>query len=87
MLKHPELTLARVERFIRNELQPRIWASQVPMQAGVYRPSGNISPSDAPRQVYTPVQPATRGDRYGAMRGFGLPRWFPQNGAVTPYAP
>jgi alpha-mannosidase len=57
MLKHPELTLARVERFIRNELQPRIWASQVPMQAAVYRPSKPFPPEDAPRQAYTPVQP------------------------------
>ncbi len=57
MLKHPELTLARVERFIRNDLQPRIWAQQIPMQAAVYRPKEKISPEDAPRQAYLPVEP------------------------------
>lgn len=78
MLKHPELTLARVERFLRNELQPRIWASQVPMQAGVYRPSGKISPADAPRQEYTPVQP---GYTWGPIWSDA---WFRFTGVVPP---
>ena len=57
MLKHPELTLARVERFIRNELQPRVWEQQIPMQASVHRPNDKFPPEEAPQKAYTPVQP------------------------------
>ncbi|MGQ9541471.1 MAG: alpha-mannosidase [Armatimonadota bacterium] len=57
MLKHPELTLARVERFIRNELQPRVWEQQIPMQASVHRPNDKFPPEEAPQKEYTPVQP------------------------------
>ncbi|MCS6950542.1 MAG: alpha-mannosidase [bacterium] len=57
MLKHPELTLSRVERFIRNELQSRIWQAQITMQAAVHRPQGRVRPQDAPALEYTPVEP------------------------------
>lgn len=57
MHKHPELTLARVERFIRNELLHRLWQQQVPLQAAVHRPCGNLPPEEAPKQCYNPVEP------------------------------
>lgn len=38
MYKHPELTMARIERFLRNEIHPRLWSRQAPLRAEVYRP-------------------------------------------------
>lgn len=38
MLKHPQITLARIERFIERDLAPRLWERQVPMNAQVFQP-------------------------------------------------
>ncbi len=78
MLKHPELTLARVERFIRNELQPRIWAAQIPMQSAVHRPTERFSPEEAPQREYLPVQP---GYTWGPI---WTDAWFRFTGVMPP---
>lgn len=53
MHKHPELTERRIERFLKNELQPLLWARQVPMDALIWQRSD----SDWPRPS-DPVSPA-----------------------------
>ncbi|NSW77885.1 MAG: alpha-mannosidase [Chthonomonadetes bacterium] len=78
MLKHPELTLARVERFIRNELLPRLWEQQIPMQAAVYRPEGKFPPEEAPQKPYVPIQP---GYQWGPVWSDA---WFRFVGVVPP---
>ncbi len=57
MQKHPQITLARIERFHRNEIQPRLWARQVGMDAAVFRPPAGFPPAEAPKATYEPVQP------------------------------
>ena len=65
MLKHAELTRRRIESFLANTLRPRLWQTQVPLEAAVYRPEGGprdyrdqrLTPADAAQQKYTPVVP------------------------------
>ncbi len=78
MLKHPELTLARIERFIRNELRPRIFPQQIAMQAAVYRPTEKFPPEEAPQKPYTPVQP---GYTWGPIWSDA---WFRFTGVIPP---
>ncbi|HLK61688.1 MAG TPA: alpha-mannosidase [Chthonomonadaceae bacterium] len=65
MLKHPDLTRRRIERFLAETLRPQLWAQQAPLQAEVYQPVGgprdyrnlNIAPAESARYAYTPVEP------------------------------
>ncbi|MCC6728064.1 MAG: alpha-mannosidase [Chthonomonadales bacterium] len=57
MHKHPQQTLARVERFVTRELRDRLWLRQAPMDAAVWRPGGRAAPPDAPGQTYQSVEP------------------------------
>lgn len=78
MLKHPDLTLARVERFIHTELLPRIWAQQIPMQAAVYRPDGALPAEEALQRDYSPIQP---GYTWGPI---WTDAWFRLTGVIPP---
>ncbi|MCC6444983.1 MAG: alpha-mannosidase [Armatimonadetes bacterium] len=78
MLKHPQITLSRIERFLRNEMSPRLWERAVPMGAGVFRPQGSLPPARAPRQAYTPVEP---GFAWGPVWSDA---WFCFTGSVPP---
>ena len=63
MLKHPELTLRRIECFLNETLQPQLWRSQAALQAEVFQPhtgrrdyrEGTIAPEAAVHFDYTPV--------------------------------
>src|SRR6202022_1500396 len=65
MLKHPELTRRRVESFLNRTLRPRLWQTQIPLQAAVYQPTDGprdyrqmrITPIEATQYPYTPVEP------------------------------
>lgn len=57
MLKHPRLTAARIERFLRNELQQLLWSRTVPLKASVYRPEGDIAPADVLQHEFQPIEP------------------------------
>jgi alpha-mannosidase len=57
MHKHPDLTNRRIERFLKNELQPSLWGKQIPLQASVHRPIGTLAPAEAPSQLFEPVEP------------------------------
>ncbi len=56
MHKHPALTLSRIERFLRNDLQPILWARQVPLTTSAYLPAG---PWPAPADSLTPAPAPT----------------------------
>ncbi|HZO87934.1 MAG TPA: alpha-mannosidase [Chthonomonadaceae bacterium] len=84
MLKHPELTRQRIEAFLKETLRSRLWHTQVPLEAAVYRPQGDprdyrdlrIAPAEAARYEYTPVQP---GFAWGPVWSDA---WFRFTGAV-----
>ena len=65
MLKHPDLTFRRIESFLNETLPPRLWRTQVLLQASVYQPKperrdyreGQIAPAAAAHFAYTPVEP------------------------------
>ena len=65
MLKHPELTLRRIESFLNETLHSVLWRNRVPMQAAVYQPEpvrrnyreGVLAPERAADFAYTPIEP------------------------------
>ncbi len=60
MYKHPQLTISRIERFIRNDLGLHLWDEQIPMAAFVFRPDGVICPLDAAQKPHEPIEPGFR---------------------------
>lgn len=87
MHKHPQLTDRRIERFLKNELLPRLWERQVPMTASIARPDSewprpveHVSPGLAPALPvgarFEPVQP---GSAWGPVWSDA---WFRLEGAI-----
>lgn len=76
MQKHPQLTTARIERFINNELRALLWQRSVPMAAAVHRPAPGLAPADAPGQAYTAIEP---GFQWGPIWSDA---WFRFSGTV-----
>jgi alpha-mannosidase len=84
MLKHPELTLRRIESFLNETLRPQLWRSETPLQAAVFQPEPRvrdyradaIAPEEAGSFVYTPVEP---GFAWGPVWGDA---WFRFTGEI-----
>ncbi len=84
MLKHPELTLRRIESFLTETLSPRLWQTQVPLQASVHQPEpgvrdyreGSLAPEAAAHFAYTAVEP---GFAWGPVWGDA---WFRFTGTI-----
>lgn len=76
MLKHPELTLRRIERFLRFELTPRLWADQRPLDAAIHQPISPVPPANAPNLAYTPIAP---GHAWGPI---WTDAWFRFSGTI-----
>ncbi|MGC8668475.1 MAG: alpha-mannosidase [Chthonomonadales bacterium] len=66
MLKHPQITLARIERWVERDLAQRLWERQVPMAAQAFQPPfPNIhvpAPRTADVSTLTPGQVRTAAD-------------------------
>jgi alpha-mannosidase len=76
MQKHPGLTIARIDRFLRNELTPLLWQDPMPLRAEVARPAKGIAPADAAKLDYAPV---TSGFAWGPVWSDA---WFRLSGSV-----
>ena len=58
MLKHPHITVARIERFVERDLAGRLWDRQIPMQAQAFQPPfPNIHVPTFHGEVVSPLTP------------------------------
>ncbi len=65
MLKHPDLTLRRIESFLNDTLRPKLWQTQTTLNAAVYQPPAEqrdyrtetLTPVEAANYDYTPIEP------------------------------
>ncbi|HLV81218.1 MAG TPA: hypothetical protein VKT32_13100, partial [Chthonomonadaceae bacterium] len=86
MLKHPDLTVRRIERFLTETLRPRLWQPQIPLEAGIYQPGEGprdyramqIAPAQAAEYSYAPIAP---GASWGPVWSDA---WFQLTGTVPP---
>lgn len=76
MLKHPQLTLQRIERFLNHELRPKIYQNATPLEAAVYQCAEPIPYHEAIRQVFRPV---SLGFRWGPVWSTA---WFRLRGQI-----
>ncbi|MBI3947064.1 MAG: alpha-mannosidase [Armatimonadetes bacterium] len=60
MLKHPKLTLQRIERFLDSELRPRVYQDAAPLDVAVCQCAEPIAHAEALRRTYRPVAPGFR---------------------------
>ncbi|HEX9018109.1 MAG TPA: hypothetical protein VF806_02920, partial [Anaerolineaceae bacterium] len=70
MLKHPQLTLDRVQLFAQNSLWPKQYAQRAPVQLFVYDAPGRITYAEAMKGSFRPAQV---GEKFGP---FWSTHWF-----------
>ncbi|MDH7569484.1 MAG: hypothetical protein QHJ73_07855, partial [Armatimonadota bacterium] len=76
MLKHPSITLQRVERCLNQEIRPRIYQNLTPLDAAVFQCAEPIPYGEAIRQPYRPV---AVGFRWGPVWSTA---WFRLSGEI-----
>ena len=76
MLKHPQLTLQRVERCLNNEIRPRIYQGHTPLDVAVFQSADPVPHAEAIRQEY---RPAAVGFRWGPVWSTA---WFRLRGVL-----
>ncbi len=55
MLKHPQLTLQRLERCLNHEIRPRLYQERTPLEVAVYQGQDPIPHAEAVRREFRPV--------------------------------
>lgn len=79
MLKHPDLTVTRIEKFLQKQLKPLLFPDELPLTIAAFEVHGEpIPPAEAFQASY---QPFAREDSWGSLWGT---TWFRFEGTIPP---